>query len=373
MLDRNELKEIAQMRDDAPSFVSLYLNVNPLTNPKGEYVILFKNLIRNTIEGLDKSVHRIVKEDIEKIESAIMGNKSKFKKGLAILSSTRKTFWNEYHLSVPVKSELVIDKDPYLKPLFDIIDNYQRYAVLLVDKESARIFMMHLGEIEEYGEVHTPDVPGRHKKGGWFALSQNHYVRHIDYHVSLHLKDVVKKLDSFISGEEISGLVIGGSEEAVKKTREMLPTTVVDKIVGTFSVGMFANVNEILAKVEPVVSTSENEKKIVTVDRLITQALKNEHAVLGVENVLNALQEGKVMRLVAVRDLSASGYECSNCGFLVVEELPRCPYCQGDMEKSHYLIDLVLQRAVEQGAPVEVVAEHQKLSESGGIGAFLRF
>jgi peptide chain release factor subunit 1 len=373
MLDRKELKEIAQMRDDVPSFVSLYLNVNPLTNPRGEFIILFKNLVRNTIESLDKGVHRLVKEDLEKIETVITGNKSKFKKGLAILSSTRKSLGREYNLSVPVKSELVVDKCPYLKPLFDIIENYQRYAVLLVDKESARIFMMHLGEIVEYGEVHTPDVPGRHKKGGWFALSQSHYERHIDYHVSLHLKDVIKKLDSFISGEEIGGLVIGGSEEAMTRTREMLPATVVNRIVGTFSLGMFANINEILSKVTSVIHASENHKKTMMVDRLITQALKNENAVIGLEDVLNALQEGKVMRLVSLRDLSASGYECRKCRFLGVRELSECPYCKGDIGKSKYLIDLVVQKAVEQGAPVEVVAGHQGLSEAGGIGAFLRF
>jgi hypothetical protein len=38
MLDRKELREIAQMHDETAPFVSLYLNVNPLTNPKGEHV-----------------------------------------------------------------------------------------------------------------------------------------------------------------------------------------------------------------------------------------------------------------------------------------------------------------------------------------------
>jgi len=58
-----------------------------------------------------------------------------------------------------------------------------------------------------------------HKKGGWFSLSEKSFERHIDYHVSMHLKDVVKQLDSFLSGEYVGRLLIGGSEEAVTKVK----------------------------------------------------------------------------------------------------------------------------------------------------------
>src|SRR6266498_1969844 len=141
MLDRKEMKEIAQLHDDSPCFVSLYLNVDPLFNKKGDYMVHFKNMMKGKIEALDKSVYKIVKGDLEKIDSFVLGNKRLFKRGLAILSSSEKSLWKEYHLGVPVKNELVVDRAPYTRPLLDILDNYQRYAVLLLNKESARIFI----------------------------------------------------------------------------------------------------------------------------------------------------------------------------------------------------------------------------------------
>jgi peptide chain release factor subunit 1 len=272
-----------------------------------------------------------------------------------------------------VKNELIVDKTPHTKPLMDILDNYQRYAVLLVGKESARIFIVHLGEIVEYGEVHTPDIPGKHKKGGWFALSQNHYERHIDYHVGLHLKDVIEKFDSFISREYIGRLIIGGSDEAVSMTKGMLHKTVFDKIIGTVRVEMFAKPDEILNKVEPIVSDYEKEKETETVKNLIAKAMKNENAVLGLDNVLNALQEQKVMKLVFVKDFRMSGYSCASCGFLTAQKTGSCPYCRGDVETVDYMIDLAGEKAVQQGALIEVVSESKELLEAGGIGAFLRF
>lgn len=373
MLDRKELKELARMRDENISFVSLYLNVDPYSNPGGEHIIRFKNMVKDTAYRIDKSVYKMVKGDLERIESYVLGNKRMFKKGLALLSSARSSFWKEFHLSAPVKSELVVDKCPYIKPLVDILDRYQRYVIALVEKESARIFVVNLGEIVEYGEVHTPDVPGRHKKGGWFALSQNHYERHIKFHVGLHLADVAKKLDSFMSGEGVSGLVIGGSDEAVAMIRNMLPAQVASRVIGAFQAEMLAPPDEVLSKAEAVISSYESKKKEEMVERLIRQALKNENAVLGVEDVLNAIQEGKVMNLVFLRDYTLSGYACKKCRSLRIQELKQCPYCRGAMDRTDHLIDLAAQRSVEQGATVEVVADSKPLADSGGIGAFLRF
>ena len=48
MLNREELKEIAKMRGDDAYFVSLYLNVNPISTVKDNYVIHVKNMLKQT-------------------------------------------------------------------------------------------------------------------------------------------------------------------------------------------------------------------------------------------------------------------------------------------------------------------------------------
>lgn len=372
MLNRTELREIASMEGKG-YFVSLYLNVDPMFNKKGDYMVHFKNMMKNTIETLDKAVYKAVKDDLGKIGSYVLSNKRMFRKGLALLSSEGNAFWKEYNINVPVKNELIVDKTPHTKPLMDILDNYQRYAVLLVDKESARIFTVHLGEIVEYGEIHTPDIPGKHKKGGWFALSQNHYERHIDYHIGMHLKDVVEKVDSFLSGEYIGRLIIGGSDEAVSMVKGMLHKTVLDKVIGTAKAEMFAKSDEVLRRVDPIVSAYEKKKEEETVESLIAKGLKNENAVLGLDNVVNALQEQRVMKLVFAKDYKASGYNCSSCNYLSVQKIDSCPFCNSRMEAVDYMVDLAGQKAIQQSALIEVVSESKKLLDAGGIGAFLRF
>jgi peptide chain release factor subunit 1 len=362
MLSKEELKEISKMRGDDAYFVSLYLNVNPKTNVKNNYVIHVKNLLKNTTENLDKNVLKKVKGDIEKIESYILTNKRILKKGLALFSSQEKSLWQEYHLSVPLMNEIVVDNKPYIKPLLDILDNYQRYAILMVGRDSARLFLVHLGEIEEYVEVRSEDVPGRHKKGGWFALAEKSYERHIDYHVKMHLKDVIKELDSFISKEYVGRMLIGGSEEAVAKVKAMLPPAIAEKVIGTFNADMAASGKEILKKAEPILRKVEIKREQEEVSALLTKAMKNENAVIGVEDVLNALQEGRIMKLVFMKDYKKSGIRCGECGYLTIQDISSCPYCKGKMKKANHIIDLIAQKAVEQGAFVEVVTESKRRS-----------
>lgn len=373
MLNKTELKEMAAMEGNKCFFVSLYLNVDPIFNKKGDYMVHFKNMMKTSIESLDKATYKSVKKSLERIENYVTSNKRMFKKGLVILCSSDDSFWRDYNLNVPIKNNLIINKTLYMKPLMDIADTYQRYSVLLVDKEFARIFIIHLGEIIEYSEVRTDNIPGKHKKGGWYALSQNHYERHIDYHVGMHLKEVVQKLDSFISSEYIGRIIIGGSDEAVAMAKAMLHKTVLDKIIGTVKIEMFASTDDILNKAGAIVSDYEKNKEQETIEALIASARKNENAVLGLNDVLNALQEQRVMKLVFMRNYKEHGYSCNSCGYLTTQKVDPCPYCSKEMEAVDYMVDLAGEKAIQQDALIEITEENNLLREVGGIGAFLRF
>lgn len=373
MLSREELKEMAKIHTDGSMFVSLYLNVNPAMNIKNNYMIHVKNMLKQTFETLDKSILKKIGKDLGKIESYIKTNKKIFKNGLALISCHEKGFWKEFHLAVPVKNEIIIDKTPYIKPLLDILDNYQRYAILLVGRDVARFFIIHLGEIEEYSELYTKDVPGRHKKGGWFALAEKSYERHIDYHVNLHLKDVLKQMETFLSREYVGRLIIGGSEEAVTKVKTMLPSNIAEKLIGTFQADMQAGTKDILKKVKPIFQEVEKKKEDADVEELLTKAMKNENAVIGIEDVLLALQEGRIMKLIVLKDFKHSGKSCKECGYLMIQSVASCPYCKGEIEEVNYIVDLIAQKSIEQGALVEVISKNRKLQDAGNIGAFLRF
>ncbi len=152
----------------------------------------------------------------------------------------------------------------------------------------------------------------------------------------------------------------------------MFPQAVADKVIGTFQAEMFAGSKDILGRAEPVLKAFEKQKEAETLDDLMTKAMKNENAVIVLENVLNVLQEGRIMKLIFLKDYKQSGLKCNNCGYLTLQHISTCPYCKAKIQKVNYIVELAAQKAVEQGAFVEVT-DNKKLKESGNIGAFLRF
>ncbi len=373
MLNLEELKGIAAIKNHGGNYyVSLYLNVDPVTNPNGEYMIKVRNMLKETAEGLDKPVFKKVKDDLELLERYFTGQKPQFKKAVCLISRKSGGFWKEYHLAMPVQSGIFVDTSPYLKPLFDLMDSYPRHLILLLSKDDARMFVVHMGEILEYGEIRTPDVIGKHKKGGWFALEQDRFERHAEFHVGLHLNEVVRQLSDFVRKQGISRIVIGGPQETLAMGREKLPEDLSDRIIGEFHAGMYETSRQVLDRALPVVEAYERGEKEKMVDELVTRAHKDKGAVLGIEDVILMSGEKRIMTLLADPALKQEGYACSSCDALSLSP-ENCRWCGGDMYGVNYLIDLLMEKTVENGGRVVAVPENEKLRGLGRIGAILRF
>lgn len=128
-----------------------------------------------------------------------------------------------------------------------------------------------------------------------------------------------------------------------------------------------------LTKTQSVLEKFENEEKNILVDEMMTKAMKKENAVLGIDNVLSSLHEGRVMNLLYIKDYNDSGNFCRGCGFLTSQKIDKCPHCKDAVQKTDYILDIAALKAIEQGASVEVINENDKLKSAGSIGAFLRY
>lgn len=373
MFTRDDLTRINNFRGEGDLLTSVYLNVNPVTNPKGEYFVAFRNLIKNEIDKLSSADQKLLKEDIIKIEAYLKGGKTEFKKSLAILSSVSSDIWEVYHLSVPLKNCVVIDKTAYLKPLASMIEQNHSYAIALVDREHARLFRIQLGEIAEYAELFTPDVPGKHKKGGWYGLASNRFRRHIDVHVHFHLMDVVKHLEEILKIGDVNHFIVGGSEESIALFNKMLPQPIKAKTAGTFAADMHAGNGEILEKSLDIIKGAGKVIEETLVDELVTRASKNGSAAMGLDDVLSQLQSGNIHHLLYMEGFNASGFKCPSCNFLTVQDLKTCPYCSTTLETIGHLIDFAIQKAIDQGAGISAITISNKLKEAGSIGALLRY
>ena len=91
-----------------------------------------------------------------------------------MFTCTPHVLWRAEFLAARAPNHLAFEPRPDVAPLLRIMDEYERYAVALVDKTCARLFSVFMGEIEESDALRDTDAVGRTDQGGW---SQARYQR----------------------------------------------------------------------------------------------------------------------------------------------------------------------------------------------------
>ena len=130
----------------------------------------------------------------------------------------------------------------------------------------------------------------------------------------------------------------------------------------------------VVAGAAAAIQEHEHTKEHQVVEEVVGQSLRGGLAVLGPEDVVMALNQGRVHRLVLEEDFARAGWRCTNCDALgsKVDDAETCPYCGGTLSAVHHLGEALVARTLGEGGQVEVVAHTSKLHSYRSVGAFLR-
>jgi hypothetical protein len=87
--------------------------------------------------------------------------------GIVVFACESAAVFEAVQLDVPLaETEIVVGVEPHLYPLARLADQYRRWAVVVTDRQLARIFVMALGRIEARGEIAGVEARGS-MAGGW--------------------------------------------------------------------------------------------------------------------------------------------------------------------------------------------------------------
>jgi peptide subunit release factor 1 (eRF1) len=108
------------------------------------------------------------------------------------------------------------------------------------------------------------------------------------------------------------------------------------------------------------------------VERAVGEALRGGLAVLGPEDVVLAVNERRVRRLILEEDFERSGWRCRNCAALGATHEEVCSFCQGPLARVDALGEELVGRVLAEDGEVEVVAHTNRLHSYGRVAALLR-
>lgn len=378
MISHEELSQLQHYSSGPDSLIlSLYVNIDQsdAANLNRGFETRVESLFRTVAEGQNSHEGRRQRFDAEcQRVREFLRNYVPKGKALVLFSDSKQDFWWQRDFQVELPSGVRWSPQLWVRPLLEVIEEHDRFAVVLIDKQQARIMTVDAGGIEQYTEV-LSEVPNKHATTGTDHIwSQTQMDRDHLNHVHSHAKRVADELAAVIDRMKLKRIVIGGPVEATSMFIGALPKRLQQLIIGTISAPVDANHDRIITELNAVKAKAEHEDDTKIVEAMITAAMKGDRAVIGVADTLSAIQQGRVYRLVVGKDFRVEGKECRACHVLVADAAEQCSFCGGLFEPAPDLINRASHRVLEMGGKVQLVSgDAAALLSQKGIGAVLRF
>jgi peptide subunit release factor 1 (eRF1) len=366
MLTENNLQELLEFRAQAP-VLSVYLNTEPVEGGVEPH----KLYLRSMLKDVD------MPDDVFVVERYFDHEFEWSGRSVALFSCEPEGFFRAYPLAVPLRSRVRVNNRPHVKPLADLLDSYGGYGVVLVDKQEARLFYFHLGELIEQEGV-TGESVRRTKRGGGSqaqgrrggTAGQTNYVDEV---TDRNIKDAAEVAAQFFADKNVRRILLGGTEDNLALFRAHLPKSWQSLVVGTFPMSMNAGHSEILERAMRVGKEAEQRRIGKLVDVVVTGAAKGKGGVYRLDDTLSAVHEGRVKVLVIKEGLRAPGYRCLGCGYVTAQQLDACPFCEGEFEQIPDVVEMAVRKVMQSGGDVQVLHDDLALKDYEHIGALLRY
>ncbi len=366
-LTKDTIRVLAARRSQAAPVVSLYLDVDGrrFVRPK-DYELHLDSLARKAIDDHGSGVAADVDRIVGHVKAGIDRSHTR---GLALFSCAPEGLWEVVELPVPVRNQLVVNATPHIRQLEAVLDNNERFGVLLADKQRARMFLFELGQLIDKSEVF--DQLPRHEddRGDW---NKDHVRDHSAEVAHQHLKRAAQVAFEVFQSQGFDHLIVGAPEEICNELERVLHSYLKDRIAARVSVPVNATDSVICQAALAVEADVEREKEMALVNRLRDAIGSGNGGVAGVDKVLSALVERRVDTLLVSDGYESPGWRCEGCRHITVRG-PSCPVCSASMHRVDDVVEEAVEDALGQSCRVEVVVDNADLDVLGRIGALLRF
>ena len=367
------LRKIAEIEATEFPFVSIYLNAQSDEHGKDNFHSFVKKQISEhrdnyeeetaQRESFDRDAERIT-EYLEKVRPSA--------NGIAIFAcSGADDFFRNIEFDVPFRQNhfYIFDK-PHLYPLARLIEENPRFALVLADTNSAKIFVFQRGRILEQEEIQN-EKTNRSEVGGW---SQMRYQRHNDNVHEQHAKEVIAELDKIVREDKIDYVILAGNEEVtIPLLREELTKELEEKIAGTLRLDVKTPEDELLEKAEQALNQHDTLKDKEKIDYLTEQNYDGGFGVVGVEKTLAALSNGQVQELYLSAHFDKIKYNAKKVGEVLEAYAPGEENEIPHISEAGEIIDELIRRGIESADKIRFIEDENLMKNIGGVGALLRY
>ena len=369
------LDRIARLHSEGLPLVSVYLAVHP--GPDGQRALRTKadsllHRIRSLADDgpLDHDARMSLRADIEEVEK-IARTEMPGRGTLAIFACSGAGVLELVRLPRPVRDRIMVDATPWIGPMLAVLDQYPRCCAMVVDRESAHVWELYLGEMRDAGRLESRALRSA-AHPGWHGLAERRARNKADELSKRHFREVAAALDRLFRAERYDVLAVGGHEHELPGVLEFLPRTLRERVAGTFAIDpRTATAATVRLHVQAILERYQLDKEQRSVCEVLQAVASGRLAVAGLEPCLWAGSLAAVRALLVQDGAVAPGVVCDASGWFATSG-DACPLCGGPTRSTPDVIDELVESVIDEGGSIQHVRADTDL-RAHLTAAWLRF
>ncbi len=279
--------------------------------------------------------------------------------------------WFEYvSLGRPVWDVARVGVRPYLRPL-RAAEADLRSAVVVFEPRRSLVFVKHGDTFSEFGEV-IEEAVRKSNYGGFSGYEERGVRSHADAVIQRHFKETADLVFRLYQQQGFDFLFLAGHQDAIEEGSKLLHPYVKARVAGSFVIDTHTMTPALIR--EQVTGLEETAVAALEEDRvreLLDTAGAGGQAVLGLADVLAAVNARAIDRLIVSGNFTKEGAVCGSCGWLA-RNGSSCPVCGSGTRRTDDVVGEIIEATIDESGEVIQVSVASALDQKA-IGALLRF
>ena len=340
---------------------------------------LWREHLKDEVKRLDETLtgdptaHSTFRRNVAAIEAVLSSRRTASARGMAVFAAVQRDLVHGYALTVPVPHRLVVDEEPYLVPLLELVNRQRRYLVVHTDTHRSRLYTAVPGAVHLIEEI-SENVPKRQRASGeLWGKQQATIERHREDHVLHYFKELAREIERAWPEERYDGIVLLGEHEVLEDVRKHLPDHLARRVVQEAPHAWVGRQMRLESKIDAIHEEAVREHDRRVLEDVKRRLLEQHRIATGPQEVIDALRNSQVGfpgSIVMEPDRGEVAWRCRGCGSLFAHTVNECPYCQARCEQTN-LWQAIALLAARHNIPVHAVAAGLGLETHGGVVALL--
>jgi len=361
-----QIDTLAAFAPTALPVISLYLNTQSGDHGRDHFASFVRKELHTRARTFapQSAAGASFVRDVDRLEKYLATELRPSTNGLALFACAgAEDFFEAVQLNAPLeRHEIYVDHQPHLYTLALVTKQFPRYAAVVADTDSARLFVFGLRSTISEDRVESTKM-SRTETSGW---SQARYQRHMENHHQHYAKEVLEVLDRVVRKEGIQYIVFAGDQVVIPLLEKQLSPFLAAKVIDVLRLDIRTPERQVLEATLAAMRRQDARDDSEKVEHLIADYRSGGLAVVGVHDVLAALSKGQVEEVLLSTSLKQFRGDQEEQGLPWVESM-------SSTGESDHLSETILAQARQTGARFRLIEDAPLLAEVGGVGASLRY